>query len=518
MFQSLVYNYFFRIEGEEFMKNPKTVIQSVTVNKAIDYAIKNPEKNFPKLVNMAKIFASNTQQKKMLEGIIQNPENNMYYQFFQRMLTENHPNCVKGFVQNLGINAILTGYRKAQKIMRKKHFAIPASILIDPTSACNLNCIGCWAAEYNKKDNLSIELLDRIITEGKELGIFWYLYSGGEPLMRKKDLITLARKHNDCYFLAFTNATLVDEEFAQELAHLGNFTLAISVEGYENSTDFRRGKGTYQKVMKSMDLLKKYKVFFGFSTCYHRKNIDVIGSEGYYDFMIEKGAMFGWLFTYIPLGKDAQLDLITTPEQRRTMFEVVRNLRKEKRLFLIDFWNDGDFSRGCIAGGRTYFHINANGDVEPCAFIHYSNVNIKNTRLQDALQNPLFEEYRYNQPFNSNYLQPCPLLDNPDWLKDMVHRSGAKSTQPIDEESVDDLTNKLQDISKAWAPVAREIYETSNALADARKNLPPRYWDEEWYTAKEELVDNKDGDNESSNRYPITMRIKDVIYALRRGC
>ncbi len=470
------------------MKNPKNLLKTFTATQAVNYAIKNPAKNFPKLINFAGLFTSNTHQRKILEGLVKEPETNQSYGFFQRLLTEVHPNCVKGFVNNFGINSVLTGHTEAQKIMRKEHYNVPLSILIDPTSACNLNCLGCWAAEYKKTDNLSLELLDRIITEGKALGIYWYLYSGGEPLIRKKDLIVLARKHSDCFFLAFTNATLIDEAFAKDLVEVGNFTLAISIEGFEESTDFRRGTGTYKKILKAMEILKRNKVMFGFSTCYHRKNVDVISSEAYYDFMIEQGAMFGWLFTYMPLGKNAQLDLLTTPDQRKLMFDVVRDLRKKKPLFLLDFWNDGDYARGCIAGGRDYFHINANGDVEPCAFIHYSNVNIKDMSLIDALQNPLFTEYRTHQPFNSNYLQPCPLLDNPNALKAMVHRSGAKSTQPLDKESVDELTDKCQAISKAWAPVADEIFNTSKKLSDLAHTATPRYWDEKWYQS----TDNPD--------------------------
>jgi MoaA/NifB/PqqE/SkfB family radical SAM enzyme len=470
------------------MSNLKISFQKIAAKYIIRYVIKDPDKNFPRLINFASHFALDYTQRDILDGLSRDREINQTYQFFRRILKEVRPNCVKAFVNNLGFNALLTGATKAQKLMKKEHFNIPYAILMDPTSACNLKCIGCWAAEYNKTDNLSIEVLDRIIREGKELGIYWYLYSGGEPLIRKKDLITLARNHPDCYFISFTNGILVDDAFAKELADVGNFTLAISVEGFEDSTDFRRGDGTYKAILKAMRILKENKVMFGFSSCYHQKNIDVMGSEEYYDFMIEQGAVFGWLFTYIPLGKNADINLMTTPDQRKQMFETIRRLRKTKPLFLIDFWNDGDFARGCIAGGRSYFHINAAGDVEPCAFIHYSTVNIKDVSVKQALQNKLFRLYQTLQPFNRNYLQPCPLLDNPNKLKEMVHLSGAKSTQPIDRESVDDLTEKCMDISNRWAPIANHLYKTSPTISPKAKHPPPRFWDEYWYTS----IDNPD--------------------------
>lgn len=113
---------------------------------------------------------------------------------------------------------------------------IPWAILMDPTAACNLKCTGFWAAEYDKCASLNIEVLDRIIQEGKNLGVYMYIFSGGEPLVRKSDLIKLAEKHKDCAFLSFTNATLVDEDFAKELQRVGNFGLAISVEGFAAET------------------------------------------------------------------------------------------------------------------------------------------------------------------------------------------------------------------------------------------------------------------------------------------
>ena len=117
---------------------------------------------------------------------------------------------------------------------------------MDPTSACNLKCTGCWAAEYGHLLNLSFEDMDRVITQGKELGIYLYMLTGGEPLVRKKDVIRLCEKHNDCVFHAFTNGTLVDDEFCQEMQRVGNLSLSISLEGYEEVNDGRRGKGVYQ--------------------------------------------------------------------------------------------------------------------------------------------------------------------------------------------------------------------------------------------------------------------------------
>ncbi|SKC54329.1 radical SAM protein [Maledivibacter halophilus] len=445
------------------MLTAKKIIGASIVKEGISYIDKDPIKNIPKILNWADKLAVKEYHKKIIEGLrrgVENPENNTF-KIIKRGFDELAPKVKEKTLINFFINSNIVASQISEKAKKKYNCNIPWAILMDPTSACNLKCKGCWAAEYDKADLMSNELLDRIISEGKELGIYMYLYSGGEPLVRRKDLIKIAQKHNDCMFLAFTNGTLIDEEFAMELQKVGNFLMAISIEGYEEETDMRRGKGTYQKVMKAMDILKKYGVGFGFSTCYHSKNTKTVGSDDYLDFMIEKGCMFGWYFTYIPIGKGAVLDLIANSEQREYMYRQVTKSRSEKPIFLMDFWNDGKYVNGCIAGGKNYLHINANGDVEPCAFIHYSNLNIKDVSLIEALKSPLFMEYQKNQPFNDNHLRPCPLLDNPNKLKEMVHMAKAHSTQPIDKESVDELTDKCQDVSKKWAITAEKLWKSS---------------------------------------------------------
>jgi MoaA/NifB/PqqE/SkfB family radical SAM enzyme len=260
-------------------------------------------------------------------------------------------------------------------------------------------------------------------------------------------------------FLAFTNGTLVDEAFAQAIADAGNFFLAFSIEGFEEATDFRRGAGTYKQVVEGMRHMKAVGAPFGFSACYHAKNAEAVGDEEFLDFLIAQGCMFGWYFTYIPLGKNADTDLIANADQRSYMFHWLRKMREKKPVFLLDFWNDGQYTNGCIAGGRSYLHINAAGDVEPCAFIHYSNVNIRDVPLLDALRSPIFMEYKKHQPFNENHLRPCPLLDNPDALAHMVKDSGARSTQPLDEENVDELSSRCKQTAARWAPVANQLWE-----------------------------------------------------------
>ena len=206
--------------------------------------------------------------------------------------------------------------------------------------------------------NLTYEEMDSIVNQGVEFGTYVYLFTGGEPLVRKKDIIRLCEVHPDCIFSTFTNGTLIDEAFAEEMLRVKNFVPAISIEGFEEATNSRRGDGTYQKIIHAMEILKAKKLPFGISCCYTSTNAEVIGSKEYFDYMVELGAKFAWFFTYMPVGKGTVTELIARPEQREMMYHKIREYRHTKPLFIVDFWNDGEYVGGCIAGGRSYCHIN----------------------------------------------------------------------------------------------------------------------------------------------------------------
>lgn len=443
------------------MARVKRLLDTVLVQEIYRYMEKDPMGNLPKMID----WAEKVMTKKdfyniaeMFRDIAKDPKNNWNI-LIRRCFEELNPVTQKKFMINFMVNAGMVGNSIIEKSKKKYGCNVPWAILFDPTAACNLRCTGCWAAEYGKKTQLDYSVMEKIIREGKELGIYMYILSGGEPLVRKQEIIRLCEEHSDCMFLSFTNATLIDEQFASEVERVGNLAFAVSVEGFEEETDMRRGEGTYQKVMDAMDLLRKHGILFGFSTCYHSKNTQVVGSEKWVDFMVRKGCMFGWYFTYIPIGKEAVTDLLATPEQREYMLRKVREYRTTKPIFIMDFWNDGEYVKGCVAGGRNYLHINANGDVEPCAFIHYSNVNINDSSLVDALQSPLFEQYRLNQPFSENHLRPCPLLDNPEKLRMMVEKAKAHSTQLNDHESVEELTDKCRETAEQWQKAADRLWD-----------------------------------------------------------
>ena len=205
--------------------------------------------------------------------------------------------------------------------------------------------------------------------------------------------------------------------------------------------------------------MKKHKLPFGISACYTSRNYADLSSEDFFDYMIDSGALFVWFFHYMPVGMGAATELLPDPEQRETMYRRIREFRNTKPIFSMDFQNDAEFVGGCIAGGRRYLHINAKGDVEPCVFIHYSNCNIHDTSLLDALKSPLFMAYHDNQPFNENMFQPCPMLENPERIRQMVKETGAVNTDYMNQESVDHLSDKTTPYAQTWQPKADELWK-----------------------------------------------------------
>ena len=446
----------------------KEKAQALGARQVLKYLEKDPEENIPKIVDWLAKVAPDTgtgsigKQLQHVKPILQDKENN-WNRLLMKFYTDVDPSVRKKLFENFIINGALLGFPEEQRNREKYQCNITWALLIDMTSACNLHCTGCWAAEYGHQMNLTFDELDSIIEQGKALGVYTYILTGGEPLVRKKDLFRLCEKHSDCVFSPFTNATLIDEAFADEMLRVGNLVPAMSIEGFEEDTDFRRGKGTYQAILRAMRILKAKKLPFGTSLCYTSQNTENISSEEYFDFLIDQGAYFSWIFTYIPVGNGAVPELVATPQQRELMYHRVREYRKTKPFFTIDFWNDGEYINGCIAGGRRYLHINANGDVEPCAFVHYSDTNIREHTLLEALQGPLFQQYRAHQPFNKNLLRPCPMFDNVGALKQMVDDSGAVSTDYESPEDIDELTEKMRKPAEAWAPVAQELWDNSPA-------------------------------------------------------
>jgi sulfatase maturation enzyme AslB (radical SAM superfamily) len=178
----------------------------------------------------------------------------------KKMLRETHPRQRERIIKTFFINQLLLGSNKRKKFSEQKDgFYPPGFMVISPTMRCNLNCYGCYAGSYQQEGELTFNDIDRILTEGKEMGIYFAVISGGEPFL-SKDILKIFERHSDVAFHVYTNGSLIDERLADRIAELGNILPAISVEGFKKETDARRGREHYEKVMEAMKLLRERKL------------------------------------------------------------------------------------------------------------------------------------------------------------------------------------------------------------------------------------------------------------------
>lgn len=317
----------------------------------------------------------------------------------------------------------------------------PLLLVISPTMTCNLQCKNCYADSGSTSEKLDWEVFDQILTQVKEqFGLKFIVISGGEPFTYKdqgKDLLDMIEKHDDLFFMAYTNGLLIDDEKAERLAKLGNFTPAISLEGWRDRTDTRRGEGVFDKILETFERLRKYGIPFGISLTATKDNYEEMLSDEFIDFLFfSEEASYGWIFHYMPIGRSFTLDLMPTPEQRLWMWKRTWDLIKNRNIFLCDFWNHGTLVNGCIAGGRYngggYLYIDWNGMVMPCVFVPYSPVNVNDVFAQgktmtDIWQESFFmhirewqEDYKNGKDRHGNWLAPCIIRDHHDDFRKIV--------------------------------------------------------------------------------------------------
>ncbi len=344
---------------------------------------------------------------------------------------------------------------KVDKFTAEYGLRSPSFLLISPGKACNLRCTGCYADSTDQTRALEWSIVDRMVDDAKTLwGDRFFVISGGEPFAYRsegKGIVDLVEKHPDCFFMAYTNATLIDEAVSQRLSKAGNLMLCISVEGWKQRTDERRGAGVYDRILNAMSLLRRDGVPFGISLTGTRNNAEEILTEDFIDFFIEQGALLAWLFQYMPIGRAFTLDLMVTPQQRAWMWRQSWEIVRKKRFFIADFWNHGTTCDGCLsAGGHGnggYFYVDWNGAISPCVFMPYSPVNIHDVyanggTLNDVWEQPFFQALRqwqldYKQQ-KRNGLAPCPNRDHHEELEQLLRRY---EPEPIDANAAETITD-----------------------------------------------------------------------------
>jgi MoaA/NifB/PqqE/SkfB family radical SAM enzyme len=353
------------------------------------------------------------------------------------------------------ISNVLTGEKDRMRPFREKYGHNPPSfVTVSPTKKCNLRCTGCYAASSSDISNtMDYEVLSKMLWDKhNEWGSNFTVVSGGEPFMYKsgdKDIFSMFHEHSHNYFLVYTNGTLINEDTARKLAEAGNVTPAISVEGWEKETDERRGKGIFKQVLKAMENLRKYGVPFGISITATKHNAETVMSDEFMNYFFdEQGAIYGWIFQYMPIGRSYSVDLMVTPEQRERMLDRELNLIYNQDRFIIDFWNGGPLSLGCISAGKPggYFYIDWDGNIAPCVFVPYAVDNLydiyeRGDTISAPLRSGLFSNIRRFQDTylgwktekpTKNLFMPCPIRDHHSMVRTLIDKYEPK---PLDNDA-----------------------------------------------------------------------------------
>lgn len=441
------------------LQSLKNYTRDKAVSTLLDLATSSSDETLITMTRLMEMTAKKDYYKERLRWIrelIRTKHPSM--EFPRRILRDLHPNQREKWISNLAINHLLSGTNKRKEWAEQNGFYPPSTVVISPTMRCNLSCYGCYAGDYGKTLELSLDEVDSILMQMKEMGLYFAVITGGEPFFMQ-GIFEIFKKHNDMAFLVFTHGGLIDEAMVERLIEVGNVMPAFSLEGYRPETDERRGAGHFDKVLHAMGLLRESGLSFCGSFTHTRNNSHLITDPGYIDFLLEQGVFALWLFSYVPVGREPNPELMPTPVQRDALRQATARYRDTKPMVFIDFWNDGPIISGCLAGGRKYFHINANGDIEPCVFCHFAADNIRRTTLRDALASPLFRKIREKQSGHDNLLRPCMLIDHPDAGRELFGSEGAYPTHEGAETIFTTLADQMDDYSSRYAEVADPVWE-----------------------------------------------------------
>ena len=349
-------------------------------------------------------------------------------------------NGVEKFVKNV-VKATLTNPKESifvgkyalasKKASQRRHELeqagehIPPFLIASITSSCNLHCAGCYARAVDTcnaaavVNQLSADEWGKVFDDAADMGIGFVLLIGGEPFVRA-DVIERAAKREDVLFPIFTNGTMVSDRYLNLFDAHRNLVPILSIEGGEQATDERRGKGVYQKLDTAMEKMSKKGIVFGASVTVTKENMQEVLSDEYVKDMYAKGCKAIIYVEYVPVSEETKV-LALEDAEREVLRSGISRLRTEHEdMVLIAFPGDEKSSGGCIAAGRGFFHINSHGGAEPCPFSPYSDVNVKEIGLRAAMKSPLFEKLRTQDVLMEDHAGGCVLYERKDMLEALL--------------------------------------------------------------------------------------------------
>jgi len=341
-------------------------------------------------------------------------------------------NALKASLQNPRETAFLLRYllaSKKAKAKRKKYQHIgehiPPFLIGSISSTCNLFCKGCYARENNvcgeniRENQLSCGRWDEIFKEAKDIGVSFILLAGGEPFMRR-DVIEKAANTKNIIFPIFTNGTMFDELYIDLFNENRNLVPILSIEGDEAQTDQRRGDGTYKTLVNVMENLENKGILYGVSITVTTENIKTVISDDFVKMLSTRGCKILFYVEYVPVTSETKY-LAPTDFERDLLSVNLSNQREEyNNMIFLSFPGDEKATGGCLAAGRGFFHINTNGGAEPCPFSPYSDTNLKDCSLLEALQSPLFKRLNKDGMLLGEHSGGCLLFEKEAEVRELL--------------------------------------------------------------------------------------------------
>lgn len=318
---------------------------------------------------------------------------------------------------------------KKRRIAEDRGEHIPAFLIASITSSCNLHCAGCYSrCNHQTVDEEPVSQLSgsewlRIFDEADDIGVSFILLAGGEPLLRR-DIIEAAGKKPNILFPIFTNGTYIDEKYFALFDRSRNLVPIMSIEGEKETTDLRRGEGVYDMLIANMDELKRRGLIFGASVTVTTENVKEVTSDAFLQKLSDRGCKAVIFVEFVPV-TDESTELAPGDDEREFLAGEIERLRDDHpEMVYISFPGDEKSSGGCVAAGRGFFHINSHGGAEPCPFSPYSDVNIRDTSLREALHSPLFTALRSGDILMDDHEGGCVLFEKREQVEEILRRSG----------------------------------------------------------------------------------------------
>jgi len=309
---------------------------------------------------------------------------------------------------------------RKRKVLIEEGYHIPPFLISSITNRCNLMCKGCYAHATKKVNTteLSDDQWFDIFSQASDAGVSFILIAGGEPFIRP-GVLKKAALVKDIIFPIFTNGTYLGEEALSLIDDNRNLIPIISIEGYKKDTDQRRGNGIYERTLQNMKTLKSKHILFGTSITLTRENYDIVTQDEFINTFTKEGCSIFFYVEYVPLDNNTK-DLEITQEQRENLKHILSQHRLNHNAMFLSFPGDEEKFGGCLSSGRGFAHINASGDLEPCPFAPYSDVNLKTHSLKDALQSKFLTSIRESDESLKETEHGCALFNNNDWLQSLL--------------------------------------------------------------------------------------------------